>query len=118
MVLVPLFDFKFLTRTRSSLCRNFKSAALATSMALEDGFALFDKGFGGFLVVGGLARARVMDCLGVEAGFQRQMLGVVDVALDVAERYRRALRQRHRQIMRRRFDLGVGNDTRHHSERE
>ena len=29
MILVPLFDLKFLTRTRGRCCRNFKSAALA-----------------------------------------------------------------------------------------
>src|SRR3569623_1190424 len=29
MILVPLFDFKFLRRTRGTRCRNFKSAALA-----------------------------------------------------------------------------------------
>src|SRR5438105_13046219 len=29
MILVPLFDLKFLRRTRSTWCRNFKSAALA-----------------------------------------------------------------------------------------
>jgi hypothetical protein len=30
---------------------------------LKDGFALFDEGLGGLLVVGGLARARMMDRL-------------------------------------------------------
>src|ERR1700704_93721 len=63
----------------------------ATSMALEDGFAFFDERLGGFLVVGGLARARVMDRLGVETGFQRHMLGVIDVAFDITERHRRPL---------------------------
>src|SRR5919199_506245 len=29
MILVPLFDLKFLKRTRGTRCRNFKSAALA-----------------------------------------------------------------------------------------
>src|SRR5258708_14725941 len=69
-------------------------------MALKDGFALFDERLGGFLVVGGLAGARMMDRLGVETGLQRQVLGVVDVALDVAQRHRWTLRQRHRQLVR------------------
>ena len=51
-----------------------------------------------------------MHRFGVGAGFQRQMLGIVDVALDVAQRDRRALRQRHRQLMRGQFDLGISND--------
>jgi hypothetical protein len=87
-------------------------------MTLKDGFALFDKGFGGFLVIGGLARARVMDRFRIETGFQRQVLGVVDVALDIAQRHRGSLRQRHRQLMRRRLDLGVGNDFSHDAERK
>src|ERR1700722_7571983 len=68
---------------------------------LKEWLAFFDEGFGGFLVIVGVAGARVVDRLGVETGFQRQMLGVVDVALDVAQRHRRPLRQRHRQFMRR-----------------
>ena len=51
-----------------------------------------------------------MDGFGVEAGFQRHRLGVVDVALDVAQRHRRPLRQRHREIVRLGVDVGV----RHH----
>ena len=39
-----------------------------------------------------------MDRLAVEAVFQRQMLGIVDVALDEAERDRGALRQRQREL--------------------
>src|SRR5207302_10752211 len=33
MILVPLFDLKFLSRTRDPRCRNFKSAALGTGSA-------------------------------------------------------------------------------------
>src|SRR5437588_463955 len=33
MILVPLFDLKFLSRTRDTRCRNFKSAALGTGSA-------------------------------------------------------------------------------------
>src|SRR5213595_417064 len=34
MIRVPLFDLKFLRRTRGTRCRNFKSAALAAMHAL------------------------------------------------------------------------------------
>ena len=37
--------------------------------------------------------------------------------LDVAERHRRPLRQRHRQLVRRRLDLGVGHHLGHDAER-
>ena len=57
-------------------------------MPREHRLALFDKGLRRFLVVGGLAGAGVVDRLAVEAGFQRHGLGIVDVALDVAERDR------------------------------
>ena len=101
------------------ICRSLHDSHLGhLQWPWKDGLALFDERLGGFLVVGGLAGARVMDRLGVETGFQRQVLGVVDVALDVAQRHRRALRQRHRQLMRRRFDLGVGHHLGHHAERE
>jgi hypothetical protein len=33
MILVPLFDLKFLRRTRGTRCRNFKSAALDRTVA-------------------------------------------------------------------------------------
>ena len=77
-------------------------------MSLKHGFALLDEGFRGFLVVGGLARARMMDRFAVETGFQRHRLGVVDVALDVAERNRRSLRQRYRELTRGGLALGSG----------
>src|SRR5438067_8289943 len=32
MILVPLFDLKFLRRTRGTRCRNFKSAALGSEL--------------------------------------------------------------------------------------
>src|SRR5882672_8760213 len=32
MILVPLFDLKFLRRTRGTWCRNFKSAALVSEV--------------------------------------------------------------------------------------
>jgi hypothetical protein len=32
MILVPLFDLKFLRRTRGTRCRNFKSAALDAAL--------------------------------------------------------------------------------------
>src|SRR5438309_9651089 len=83
------------------ICRSLRYSAI--SLSLKHGLALLDKGLCRFLVVGGVARARMMDCFGVEAGFQRHRLGIVDVALDVAQRHRRPLRQRHREIMR----LGV-----------
>src|ERR1700751_4402443 len=35
MILVPLFDLKFLRRPRGTRCRNFKSAALAAMHALQ-----------------------------------------------------------------------------------
>ena len=69
-------------------------------------------------MIGGLAGARVVHRLGVETGLQRQVLGVVDVPLDVAQRHRGALRQRHRKLMRRSLDLGVGHDAGHDAERE
>src|SRR5690242_17803235 len=86
------------------ICRSLRYSAIslssAISMARKHRLALFDKGLCRFLVIGGIARARMMNRFGVKAGFQRHRLGVVDVALDVAERYRRPLRQRHREIMR------------------
>src|ERR1700722_2260970 len=88
------------------------------SMALKHRLSLFDKGLGGFPVVGGLAGAGVMEGLGIEAVFQRQTLGVVDVALDVAQRHRWSLRQRHRELARRGLDLGIGNNARHQAERQ
>src|SRR5215211_3083009 len=90
------------------ICRSLKYSAIL--MALKCGLALFDKRFGRFLVVGGLAGARMMNRLGVETGFQRHGFGVVDVALDVAERHRRPVRERQRQFMRGLLDLGVGHD--------
>src|ERR687886_428745 len=35
MILVPLFDLKFLKRTRGTRCRNFKSAALAPARGVK-----------------------------------------------------------------------------------
>src|SRR6185312_13844307 len=83
------------------ICRSLRYSAI--SLPLKYGLALFDKSLRRFLVIGGVARARMVDRFGVEAGFQRHRLGVVDVALDVAQSHRRSLRQRHREIMR----LGV-----------
>src|SRR6266436_96115 len=37
MILVPLFDLKFLNEPRRDCCRNFKSAALATKQVLYTG---------------------------------------------------------------------------------
>src|SRR6185369_6834347 len=92
------------------ICRSLRYSAIsipsAISMALKHGLALFDKRLRRFLVIGSITRARMMDRFGVEAGFQRHRLGVVDVALDVAQRHRRPLRQRHRQSMRLGIDLG------------
>ncbi|MGY4366270.1 hypothetical protein ACVW1A_002335 [Bradyrhizobium sp. LB1.3] len=59
----------------------------------------------------GVAAAGVMDRLAVEAIFQREMLGIVDVALDEAQRNGWALRQRQRQLVRGRVELGVGDET-------
>ena len=54
--------------------------------------------------------AIAMQRLGVETGFERQALGIVDVGLDVAERHRRALRQRQRQFVCGAPDVGIGHD--------
>src|SRR5215217_4506980 len=89
------------------ICRSLRYSAI--SLPLKYGLALFDKGFCGFLVVGGVARTRVVDRFGVKTGFQRHRLGVVDVALDVTQRHRWSLRQRHREIMRFGIDVGVRN---------
>src|ERR671914_2415474 len=80
------------------ICRSLRYSTI--SMSLKDGLALLDKGLCGLLVIGGVARARMMDGFGVKTGFQRHRLGIVDVALDVAQRHRRSLRQRHREIVR------------------
>src|SRR6478609_1550477 len=88
------------------ICRSRMNPAI--SMALKYGLALLDERLGRFLMVCGLARARVMHRFGIEAGFQRHVFGVVDVLLDVTERDRGPLRQRHRQLMRRCLDLDVG----------
>src|SRR5438477_4447912 len=86
------------------ICRNRMVSGIAL-IPRECGLALLDKGLGRFLVVGCLARTGVVDRLAIEAGFQRKLLGIVDVALDVAERDRRPLRQRLRKIARGRVDL-------------
>jgi hypothetical protein len=54
--LVPLFDLKFLVRTCSNLCRNFKSAAL---VVIDDRSRLPGRFFGRFTTAAtsGLARA-------------------------------------------------------------
>ena len=75
--------------------RHSKASAIA-SMPLELRLALFDKGFRRFLVIGRLVGARMVEGFRIETGFQRQPLGIVDVALDIAERDRRALGKRHR----------------------
>src|SRR6476659_6804088 len=67
-------------------CRNFKSAALGP---LERRLAFLHEGLGRFLVIGGLAGAGVMNRFTVETGLQRHVFGIVDVALDEAERDRR-----------------------------
>src|SRR5690349_21762592 len=90
------------------ICRNRMVPGIAL-IPCERSLALLDKGPGGLLVVGSLAGARMVDRLAIEAGFQRQLLGIVDVAFDVAERDRRPLRQRLRKVARRRVDVGVGN---------
>src|SRR5437763_7993163 len=87
------------------ICRSLRYSAI--SLSLKYGLALLDKGLCRFLVIGSVARARVVDGFGVEAGFQRHRLGVVDVALDVAQRHRRPLRQRHREVVRLCVDVGV-----------
>src|SRR3954454_24161650 len=87
------------------ICRSLKYPAI--SMAYEGRLALLDKRFRRFLVVGGIRGARMMHRLGVEAGFQRQPFGIVDIGLDIAEGHRRPLRQRHRKLMRGGLDLGV-----------
>src|SRR6185369_16859330 len=87
------------------ICRSLRYSAI--SLSLKYGLALLDKRLCRFLVVGGVARTRMMDGFGVEAGFQRHRLGVVDVALDVAQRHRRPLRQRRREIVRLGVDVGV-----------
>src|SRR3954451_13366895 len=81
------------------ICRSRRYPAI--SMAYEGRLALLDESLRRLLVVGGIGGARVMHRLGVEAGFQRQPFGIVDVGLDVAERHRRPLRQRHRELTRR-----------------
>ena len=63
------------------------------SMALEGRRALLDKSARCFLVIGRIAATRMMQRLGIEAGFQRQIFRIVNVALDVAQRHRRPLRQ-------------------------
>src|SRR6267378_3204398 len=80
------------------ICRSLRYSAI--SMPLKYRLALLDKSLRRFLVIGGIARARMVNRFGIETGFQRHRLGVVDVALDVAQRHRRPLRQRHREIMR------------------
>src|SRR5580700_5886191 len=74
-------------------------------MSHERRLALLDKSLGRFLVVRGLSGAGVVHRLTIEAGFQRQMLGIVDVALDIAERDRGTLRQRQRELVRGGVDL-------------
>ena len=96
------------------ICRSLRYQP--SQWPLECRLALLDEGLRRFLVVGGLAGTGVMDRFGVEAGFQRHRLGVVDVALDVAERDRRPLRQRHREILRRGLDLGIRHHLRDHAE--
>src|SRR3569832_2635234 len=80
------------------ICRSLRYSAI--TMALKHGLALLDESLGRFLVISGLAGTRMMDRLTVEAGLQRHCFGIVDVALDVAQRHRRPLRQRHREIAR------------------
>src|SRR5579872_7601484 len=82
------------------------------SMPLKLRLAFFDKGFRRFLVVGGLVGARMVEGLGVETGLQRQPLRIVDVALDITERDRRPLGQRHRKLARGGIDLRIGSDAR------
>ena len=85
-------------------------------MSPEYRLALLDEGLGRLLVVGGFAGAGMMDRLAIETGLQRQMLGVVDVALDVAERDRRPLRQRHRHFARGRLTFGIRHNPGDHAE--
>src|ERR1051325_9151034 len=80
------------------ICRSLRYEAI--SVAYERRLGPFDKGPCGLPWGGSVAGARVMHGFRVETGFQRQPFGVVDVGLDIAERHRRPLRQRHREFTR------------------
>src|SRR5262249_26902962 len=86
--------------------------------SLECRLALLDKRLGRFLVIGGFAGPRVMNRFAVETSLQRHGLGIVDVALDEAERDRWPVRQRHRQLPRGFLDLGIRRDLGDHAEIE
>src|SRR6185312_7352820 len=104
------------SRATRQICRNRTVAA--TLLAPERGLALLDERLGCFLVVGGLSGAGVMDRFAIETGFQRQMFGIVDVALDIAERDRWSLRKLHRKLARGCIDLAVRYHLGHHAERQ